>query len=147
METPSMKFTLAPIAGAVLALALGLSVSTVHAQATPKAAAQADATPPSNAQLQQELEALREQVRQLQQAQHGATSAQRQTPPAAASGKAKDGMAMGKQKDKGMQKGGGMGMMDCMDKMGCMDKMDDAMEMPPADPAKPDPMPGGMSDM
>jgi len=140
METPSMKFTLSPIAGAVLALALGLSVSTVHAQATPKAAAPADATPPSNAQLQQELEALREQVRQLQQAQHGATSAQRQTPPAAASGKAMGKQGMGMKKDKGMQKGG-MGMMDDMD------KADDAMEMPPAAPAKPDPMSGGMSDM
>ena len=146
MKTQSAKFILSPIAGAVLVL--GLSVSAAHAQTTPKAAAPTtDATPPSNAQLQQELEALREQVRQLQQAQHGSTSAQRQTPPAAAPGKAKDGMAMGKQKDKAMQKGGGMGMMDCMDKMGCMDKMDDAMEMPPADPAKPDPMPGGMSDM
>lgn len=144
MKAPSAKFTLSPIVGAVLALCL--SVSAAHAQTTPKTAAPvADATPPSNAQLQRELEALREQVRQLQQAQHGATPAQQQTPPAAASSKPKDGMAMGK------QKGGGMGMMDGMGMMGGMDKADDAMEMPPADPAKPaatpDPMPGGMSDM
>lgn len=100
------------------------------------AGAQTQAATPTPAQMQQEIEALRAQVQQLQQAHD---------------------MPMDKGMGMGMKPGMGMKKMPpkkpmppaaapmkkgCMG-MGCMEKGDDAMEMPmpPADGADPTPMP------
>jgi hypothetical protein len=89
----------------------------------------------SNAQLEEEVRTLREQVKQLQQAH---------------------GMAPGKQPDQGMPnmpKNGGTKppaappMKKACMWMGCMEKDADAMGMPPPDGADPQPMPDAMPHM
>ena len=138
MKIRPTKRTSAPIAAAFLALSLAMTAAYAEmAPMTPPAAKSSPSapaakppktTPRSNAQLQQEIDSLRAQVQQLQQAH---------------------GMDMSKQPGKGMPMPDSGGAMppaeapmkkDCMG-MGCMEKGDDAMGMPPAEGSEPQPKP------
>lgn len=140
------------------ALVLAFLTTAVHAQTAVKApsdrAAAAivpAASTPTNAQLQQEIQTLREQVRQLQQAQQGASATQKHAPAASTADKAKGGIAMGKpgtdkaQQGMGMHQGG-MGMMDGMG-MGMDKDKDESTEMLRSDPPTGGGMSAGMPDM
>jgi hypothetical protein len=119
----------------VIAGFLGMSaVAGAQTTVQSKPSAPADATAPTNAELQKEVESLREQVRQLQEAQK-ASPAQKHSAADGQGDKTKSGTGMGK---KGMQKG--MGMMDMDKSMEPKDDMDDSKEMPPPDADKPDSM-------
>ena len=155
MNTRPMQTRLATLAGTALALALSATAAqaqtTPHshptAAAPPKATSAAPATQsngPGTANLQQEIDALREEVRQLKKAQqgsaaHGAAAGNAKTPAAK-----KRGMQMEMEPCNGM-KPDSMGMKD--NKGMPMDKMDDCMAMPPADSAKPDGMTDDMDEM
>lgn len=126
------------------ALVISLMMPAAYAQTgghAPAATqvAPAEAGAPSNAELQKEIQSLREQIQQLQKAQKSATPAKHSG--STGSGK-KPPAGTAPPAQKAAPPAGGMGMMD-----DDMDEKDDAMEMPPADPTKPDPMSGGMGHM
>lgn len=144
MQTSSLTDQRHPTLIVATALAIGLLMPAAYAQTGGHAPAATQVAPaqagtPSNAELQNEIQSLREQVQQLQKAQNNATSTKHPAP--AGSGK-KPQAGMAQPDQKAMPPAGGMGMMD-----DDMDENDDAMEMPPADPAKPAPMSGGMGHM
>jgi hypothetical protein len=156
MTTLSTRLYLATLAAAALAM----SAVVAHAQTAPHAhpapaapakAAPAKAAAPtasptaaSNAELQKEVDALREEVRQLKKALEGTAAHSAPAPAAKPAAAKKPAMPMGMKDCDGM-KAGGMGMKG-HDGM-AMDKKDGCMKMPPADQAKPDPMGDDMDEM
>ena len=141
MPVHSIRKTLSWMAA--IGLAFGVVVTTAHAQMkpmapmTPPAASPATAAPAakapkdaarSNAQLEQEIKALRAQVQELQQA-HGMSMDKQ---PGTSMPNKREGSAV-PPVDPPMKKGR-MG-------MGRMEKDDDAMGMPPPDGADSQPMP------
>lgn len=151
MKTSPIQTRVAMFAAA--ALALGFVATAASAQSGghshPAGAMPAKSTPvppapqpgtPSVAKLQKEVDALREEVRRLKQAQQTQPAPMAKgTPPAAK----KPAMQMGGEPCKDM-KSGGMGMKGAGMSM---DKKDDCMAMPPADAAKPGSMADDMDEM
>lgn len=152
MKTHSMQFRSARIA--LIILMLGVSATAANAQtAAPAKHAAATHTAenasPSNAQLQQEIEALREEIRQLKQAQFGAPVHGPAAGKTKGAGASKQGMgmpAMSSGNDKDMQhgdmemmKGKGMG------KKEDPKNMNHSMKKPPTEPAEPPSMSDDMT--